>query len=186
MRPVFVTRYMVPALGCLWLGLVLALAAQNDTRWKAALAAVLLLFAVCSELTFAQEESISREEAEKLENFLTEIPEGAVLLSDSNHVSRTLAVYVPNLSLAWKEGNNESAFSLELNKAVYGNIGEVGSAGQFSQYLQSGVDAYIFKTTKGDSFSEEVLNNSAFDIEFIGNYFAECDVEVFRLLIKAQ
>lgn len=115
-RPVFMERYLLPALGCLWLGCALAVALLPAVRIKPLAAAVLAAFAVGNLREFTVRERYEAGEAAGAYAILDTLPSDAVLVSTAVRVEEKLAGMTERDNYVWGDTLGS------LPKSVYDNL----------------------------------------------------------------
>lgn len=117
-RPVFVSRYVVPALGCLQIGIVLAIDKLKQVRIQLVLSLLILLMCCTNMIQFVQSEHYLKAENEKVQGLIAEIDRNdTIVISTTSECNRILAALIENECYLWQ--NKESV----LSRAVYSNLG---------------------------------------------------------------
>lgn len=138
-RPVFVARYLVPELGCLWLGVAVALAALPCQRVKPLVLALLLAAAWGSAQTFVLDQRYQAAETRSTLAVLDTLPQDAKLVSTVTRVQEKLAGLCRLESYGWLVSPGE------LPKSVYDNLYDLTDAAPLAQWVQEGVTVYFFE-----------------------------------------
>lgn len=105
-KPVFVNRYMFPALGCFWIGIggiILKI------RRKKLCYLFLILFIPCcmlNLLSFAKTENRYSKEYARIDEILKNIEDKDLIVSNSAQVMYSLEIYLENEGLIWKNKEN--------------------------------------------------------------------------------
>lgn len=95
-RPVFIYRYLIPGLGVSWFAVAVQLVKQWKRRFGVLLLLPFLLAGFFNMKGFYAEEHKKNVEMSATGEFLQEIPEEAVILTNFNHVQALMAAYLPN------------------------------------------------------------------------------------------
>lgn len=115
-RPVFMERYLLPALGCLWLGVAAALALLPQLRIKPLLGALLVVFALGNLRDFTVRERYETGEAAAVHAVVDGLPDDTVLVSTAVRVQEKLAGMTEYDNYVW--GDTLGV----LPKSVYDNL----------------------------------------------------------------
>lgn len=137
-RPVFVARYLVPELGCLWLGVAAALAVLPRQRIKPLVLAVLLVAAASNMQTFVLDQQYQAAETRSTVAVLDTLPADAKLVSTVTRVQEKLAGLCERQSYGWQVTPGE------LPKSVYDNLYDLNDAATLAQWLEAGDAVYFF------------------------------------------
>ncbi len=116
-RPIFVYRYLIPAVGAMWL-----VAAYVLLKYRREMVLLLLIlpFLMAGDSNmdgFLAEEQKKLDNMEMTEAFLTEFPEDAVILCNFNHVQALTAYYLDNENVLYG-GEPEPLISRLLPECV--------------------------------------------------------------------
>ena len=116
-RPIFVYRYLIPAVGAMWL-----VAAYVLLKYRRELVVLLLMLpflaAADSNMDgFYAEEHKKLDNMELTEEFLREFPEDAVILCNFNHVQALTAYYLDNENVLY-DGEPESLIAKMMPHCV--------------------------------------------------------------------
>ena len=146
--PIFVYRYMIPALGGLWL----AAAILTDRAFNSKIAAVMLCpFLLAGVLTmagFKAEEGKKVMQMDHAAEALTLIPTGASVITNFDHVSAIMGYYRPDVSVYLYEAEID-----RLIPAMYDNVSD------------SLVDEDVLRLTESES-----------DVFFLGSFNSREDI----------
>ena len=165
-RPVFVYRYMMPAMGCFWLCPVLCLdglfrvyAADGDggaagpenagrrgrrapgMQGKALLCAALLLIAVSgirNYRAFMGEEEYKAVLMKETELAISDIAQDDIILYNFDQLQAVMGYYLEQENYLW------NAEPEPLIVEIFGNKGSVWEAGQIRQWLEEGRTVWFF------------------------------------------
>lgn len=177
-RPVFISRYLVPGLGCLWLGILILCDRQNRKSVKQFTICFMLVVTAVNLCGFFYSEGKNWTQSQKTTAFL-ETNEDAVYICDSKGDGST--VY---LSLAAMSGKPCYLWNWEidgLSSRVYKNLGTLYTTDEIENFLTEGKTVY-FVADRGGVTIDEVLNGS--DLTYIdsGEYRVEATVHFYQIL----
>ncbi len=117
LRPIFIGRYIICSLGCLWLAVAIILGKVSNKKrsylGESLLITVLLIITIGNEISLVKKEREYEQEIDKTLSYIKTISEN-VLLLDGNQIQRVSAYYDP--STETYVYNKEIA---ELTKLVY-------------------------------------------------------------------
>lgn len=176
LRPVFVARYMMPGLICMWLGVTLIYALNRNGLLKLLYTAVIFAVGASQMLSFAVNENRFRTESEKTAAFFA-MNKGAVYVSDSKSVQRTAAVMSGDMSYVI----GEQGVTTALTYAVYGEdlLGDLSDLTQLTDLLKEGTDIYLLDYS-GDT-QQKLAEDIGVRCEPVGIFRVESAVSVYRL-----
>lgn len=144
-RPVFIYRYMLPAMGCFWL--CFSILYSRFFKNRVIFIPVLLLLLVIGAAdykAFLGEESFKREQMKLTGQALEEIAAGDRIIFNFNHVQGILGYYLPdNETYLWMEEPEE------LIQEMFRNRYEVMSAEQIKDWLWEGRRVWFVGSGKG-------------------------------------
>ena len=101
-RPIFVYRYMLPAMGLFWLTFALLVAGLKDRKVLVIpLLFLLVLTGMRNYRSFYGEEMWKRVQMQKTQEALSGIEKDALLICNFNQVQAVVSSYLPNESLLW-------------------------------------------------------------------------------------
>lgn len=175
-RPVFVARYMMPGLICMWLGLTLMYAPNRNGVLKLLYTAVIFTVGAVQMLSFIMDERYYCTESEKTAAFF-EMNKGAVYISDSKSVQRTAATMSGDMAYVI----GEEGQTTPLSYAVYGEelLGDLSDPAQLTDLMQQEADIYLLDS------SGEALQKLTEDADVrgvsMGVFRVESAVEVYKL-----
>lgn len=104
LRPIFIARYMVVALGCFWIAFAGMAAEHRSGKGKlVCMAAIILVFAVgfVDTAQFIRWEIIRKAYYEEFAGLLREISEDALVVTDGEHMQGCLSYYLEDEGVAW-------------------------------------------------------------------------------------
>lgn len=100
-RPVFVSRYMVPALGIMWLGLAILTAHFRKHNISVMLGMTAVIVSVCSLFNFSREEWSNLQDHNRFVRFAREY-DRAIYISMDSHAWRTARVVTGCMGYSWQ------------------------------------------------------------------------------------
>lgn len=101
-RPIFVYRYMLPALGVFWLAFALLISAVKDKKLLfIPLLFFLLIIGLRNYRAFYGEEMWKRVQMEKAQEALEKIDSGDILVFNFDQVQAVVSYYLPNPTYLW-------------------------------------------------------------------------------------
>jgi len=180
-HPVFVPRYMIPGLMCMWISIVLACKKCN---YKIQTIIILLLFfgSACSFLSFANGEFIIKKEAEKNISLAESFEESAiVIISCDTHTSDVVATYTDNMVYNWR-GPELTAPTTKYREA-YRNEGIFDDVSRISEWLHAGIPLYYIETANADENGRLPVQTGEWTIEYIGEYHFEQKTTVYKIIL---
>ncbi len=136
-QPVFIRRYMFPAIPCLWLALIVGCDYVGKVPLKAALSIILVGFFICRLSFFLITESTLAKEHHKLMQVLTAHPD-AVLVCDNCSDQWTFSRFTDKKCLCLDTEENSDFF-----KEVFTNISEPNIADVRDLLNQKQHPAYV-------------------------------------------
>lgn len=113
-RPVFVYRYLIPCLGAAWLIAAVTLWDSVEKNWGIVLLVPFLLAGYSNMQGFRGEESKKLVQMEATQSFLTDFPEGSVVLCNFDHVQAVTACYLDDSNELYLYGSNPENLIAEL------------------------------------------------------------------------
>lgn len=176
-RPIFMKRYMVCALGCFWFSMAWGMSGLVEANWKwllTAAACTALLAAVTVHKDFIRVEQNFRKETNRTLNALQQTAgaaEHGILLSDYIAIHQILAVYFPDIQNVLCVDHTP-----QLMRQVYGNS-RVRDAKQEDLPQNRKEPFWLVEYRESTAAS---LEQSGFHCELLGTYRIE-DYDAFRL-----
>ena len=176
LRPVFVARYMMPGLVCMWLGFTLMYALNRNGILKLLYTAVIFAVGALQMLSFVMNERYFCAESEKTADFFA-MNKGAVYISDSKSVQRTAAAMSEDMSYVI----GEQGVTTELSYAVYGKdlLGDLSDLTQLTDLLKEGNDIYLLDSS-GET-QQKLTEDIGVRCVPVGGFRVESAVSVYRL-----
>lgn len=163
-RPVFVARYLVPELGCLWLGIAVALAVLPCQRVKPLVLALLLATAWGNAQTFVLDQRYQAAETRSTLAVLDTLPADAKLVSTATRVQEKLAGLCERESYGWLVSPGE------LPKSVYDNLYDLTDAAPLAHWVEEGVTVYFFEDAANAGAARQAAAQAGLQAEPV----AEC------------
>ncbi len=155
--PVFISRYMFPALGCFWLVVSIMLAKYIKADWKKALILFIPLLITTNYFrNFAMHEVQLETELNKFNESIKILKEDNIILTNYNHIQLLFAYFEPNKTF-YLYGGDDNQMIHDLFGNLKGNI----SINDIKNYLRKGKKVYFadnkYNTTR---FQNEIVNNN--------------------------
>lgn len=171
-RPIFISRYMLCSLGCLWLAVAVKLGSTFKKKYIFYIIVILaLVITICSNYKIIENEEKYKKAESNLDNYMSNIiTDDISIVFDSNQLQRIIAYYYPNIeTYVYKQEITE------LTKQVYKQtnmyiLEDAKSLNSISKNL------YIF-TMKEDILQQIKENNYYY--EKCGDY----QIEMYRFSI---
>lgn len=107
-RPIFVYRYMLPAVGLFWLAFAILVSELKDRKcFWVPLTVLLILMGVGNYRSFYGEEMWKRVQMQETEEAFSEIGKEDILICNFKQVQAVVSCYLPNESWLWYEKPEE-------------------------------------------------------------------------------
>lgn len=176
-RPVFISRYMVPSLACLWLGITLAVYLCRQTFIQLAYAIVILVFCSAQIVFFSNSELSLSAQCSDTAAFMEE-NEGSVFLTDNLHVQRAIVELYDTVCYAW--GWDKSTDP--LTSTVYSEtmLCSTASTTDILPMLEAGTTIYL-ALCPDSALLQIILSENKFDCIPVGTYRFEYEATVYQL-----
>lgn len=97
--PIFVYRYMIPAVAILWLELVIMLDKASPRQWSAVIIVAYLFGAVMTLRGFYEEEHKKLVESKRAFAVINSLPQGSTVITNFDHVTMITAYYRPDIDV---------------------------------------------------------------------------------------
>ena len=181
-RPVFVARYMIPGLMCLWISAVLTLKKCNY-KIQAIVAVLLIVGSVGSFVSFTKGEIVSKKEAESNISLVKSFEENAIIIvSHDEHTSDVVASYTDNMVYNWK--GSEATTATEKYREAYKNEGVFDDISQISEWLDHGISLYYIETANSEESTRLPVQEDEWNVESIGEHNFGQKTEVYKIVSK--
>ena len=153
--PLFISRYIVPTLGCLWFAVVIMLANYyKDHKFGVLFILVFAIISVANINTFTRHEIGLEELRSYLETYQKKITKNDIVVSDYTHIQLTDTVFLPdNTIYCFKCYNSKMINELFVN--VKDNI----TIDDIVNYLNQGKKVYFIATNKYDEYNDLFKKN---------------------------
>ena len=181
-RPVFVDRYMIPGLMCLWISILLM---SKKCNYKIQTIVIILLIAgsLSSFASFAKDEFISKKEAENNIALTESFEDNAiVIISCNTHISDVVASYTDNMVYNWR-GPKLTTATAKYREA-YKNEGIFDDVSQISEWLNAGIPLYYVEIVNSQEDERLPDQNNEWDLVYIGKYNFENKTTVYKIVLK--
>ncbi len=179
-RPVFVIRYVIPSIGCLWFGVMIATKELKRENAKKLLIFVLVTMFVLNSGLFIKEEVYEYTETEKIYKLLEESKE-VVFVSDNYHVQDNIQVLSGAKSLLWNRQKEElDDRNDNLLKKVYGELDNIASVEEVHALLNEYGDVYFVAKEDGTDI-EAFADANGVTYTDMGEFYMEYKVRIYKL-----
>ena len=174
-RPIFVYRYMIPAMGCFWFCFVLnldeAFVFGAKERYKTALStlAVLLVFiiGIRDYRAFMGEEEYKIVLMKECEQAVSGIAKEDIIVYNFNQLQAVAGYYLPQENYLWC-GTPE-----ELIQEIFGNKPVVEDTAQIKQWLDAGKKVWFFGSFNSREDIKAQWETDGLKVEETGSYMLE-------------
>lgn len=172
-KPIFVRRYMMPGLGCFWLGIAIAINELiKDNKLKNI---VITIYILCSFVVISERLIIEHDyskELEKMHEILdNNLDENDVIITNKQTIQQTLTYYYPNTKM-YLLGDYE--LSLLYDNTF--DINYVINIKSLDEINDIGSENYIFASSSKDFFKE--FNIDINNLRVLGSYYLDNAGEV--------
>lgn len=177
-RPVFISRYLVPGLGCLWLGILILCDRLNIKLLKQFTVCFIMVVTVINLCGFFYVEGENWTKSQEAVTFLKN-NEDVVYICDTRDDGST--VY---LSLAAMSGKPCYLWNWEidgLSSRVYKNLGTLYTTDEIEMFLSEGKKVY-FVADRGGITIDEVLYGSNLTYIDSGEHRVEATAHFYQIL----
>lgn len=149
-RPVFIVRYMLPAVGCFWLSFAVAVgrAVQGKRRFLPVLC-LLLVIGIGDFRWFRNDETWRRLRMEEAEAELSLIDPGDVVVTQFNQVQGVVGYYLDNRISLWDSQPEELLCDIVENK-----YDTADSVEELKRYLKEGSRVWFIGNRQSDLLGE--------------------------------
>lgn len=97
-RPIFISRYMVCGLGCLWLAVAIKLSSMFKNQYMySAVVVIIMVVTMYSNYKIIEREKIYKSEQLKLISYIDKINENDIIVFDNHQLQRIITYYYPNI-----------------------------------------------------------------------------------------
>ncbi len=176
-RPMFVIRYLIPCVICLWITILICWC-KMVSKFKVVVTALLVFSCVLYGGSFAVQEFNQARQASQTISLVNAMEDDAIIYAEEDiglHVYDTVAGYTDNLVYA--ANTDDSVDFAELIQHIYPNL-QAGDASVIEAALENGqVVYYITFDTDLDSSPWDAIAET----NLLGVYRFECAELVYRL-----
>lgn len=166
--PIFTYRYMIPALGLLYLGIIIALDKLDNNILLILLVLASLFAGYYGTKNFIWEEERKAEAFDNASVILQNIPEGSVIIANFDHVATIASYYFPDSDVYVYEGETDRL----IGELFHGN-GSWATDEKVSQLINENDNVYFF----GSFVSRDEIVDNWDKIGIKSEYEDECLVE---------
>lgn len=179
-RPVFVSRYMIPGLMCLWISIV-STSKKCSGKIQALISLLLIVCSVSSFYSFAIGEAVNKKEAESNISLVESFEDNAiVIISCNTHVADVLAAYTDNAVYNWN--GPELTTATTKYREAYKNEAVFDDASQISEWLSDGIPLYYIETVGSNENERLPVNKGEWDKEYLGEYRFESKTVAYKIV----
>lgn len=178
-RPVFMSRYAVPGIVSLWLGVLWMAQSIGSRHIKRVLSMLVVATCIAGILSFVHAEGVARIEANKSMDFLASnrdavyIGGGANGSDGTSHCMRVIAYLSGSKTYIWKYDTSE------LSLKVFGNVESVPSVERIKDILRAEENTYL--AVQKDETLCDSLRASGVECTYAGTYSFEGRVDLYKL-----
>lgn len=134
LRPIFITRYMLPAAGCFWLSFAIAVSKSKTKKWIFIPVMVgILVIGIGDYRWFRNDETWRRVRMEEVTEALAQIEPEDIVVTHFNHVQGVTGYYLENELLLWDAQPEVLLCDIFENK-----YGSIVSVEELKQALKEG------------------------------------------------
>lgn len=184
-RPVFVYRYMLPALGCFWLCFALCLdynithggsCLKNDLLGKLLfqlaspyvyIILIILAVGIRDYQAFMGEEEYKARLMQETEEALSSIENRDIILYNFDQLQAVCGYYMPQENYLW---DNEPE---QLISEMFGNKGSIEDTGRIKEWLEEGRTIWFFGSFNSREDVRKVWQDAGIHSEETGSYMLE-------------
>ncbi len=174
-RPIFIFRYLVPCLPCLWIPLLAISCAQKNLK-RLIITCLMLLVTITNLLAFTSQENRRGRNAEQNIALLTSTEEKSCIIVDSTslHMPGEVAGYIHRDIYA------------TVNPAIFPDVQEITEKTAVSNLLKKYESVYVLRRIEDDKENTRIaVSGAEWNTEFLGNYFFSAgQVEAFKITAK--
>lgn len=181
LRPVFVIRYAIPGLMCLWLGVFIICELLKNKVLKLIIFIGVFAFTINSVRSFVYFENQGKENHESMMEFVDILDENVCIIVNEEHIQQVLTAYVQKTCYLWG-----ADFSDLTGKVYEEHVSSMKNVSEIEECLQEGKRVY-FLDGVNIPVTESLVD--AFDgtniqYEYVGKYHIECDCNIYELILE--
>ncbi len=174
LKPIFAIRYVVPAMGAMWLGIViLAVAVSKHPILKAAVTGVIITAAVMGIIGFYNSETELRTYSDEVLEFLDK-HEGAGFISGKDYLEEDLQSYSGEPGYLYKE------IPIDVMQQVYGENLILIDTDDVADVLSRYDEVYYVEGTEGCS-AEEFAKDTGLEPVEVARFIMEGNAVFYRI-----
>lgn len=162
-RPIFISRYMVCGLGCLWLAVAIKISAILKKEYMySVVVAIVIGVTICNNYNLIEKEKLYKDEQLKLISYMDSLNENDIIIFDSHQLQRIVAYYYPNIkTYVYKQEITQ------LTKQVYRqtNMEKLSNIKEIEE-----LDGNVYVFTMNESILNELYS---YNYEKYGEYSIE-------------
>lgn len=179
-RPVFVSRYLIPGILCLWIS-ILFVSKKCNYKTQALIVLLLIINSVNLFYTYTKQEFISKQAAEDNIALINSLEENAiVIISCNTHTSDVVAAYTDHMVYNWN--GPELTTATTKYREAYKNEDIFDDISQVSKWLNDGISLYYIETVNSQENERLPIQEEQWNIELIGEYDFEQKTHVYKII----
>ncbi len=181
-RPVFVSRYMIPGLMCLWISIVL-ISKRCNYKVRTIIILLLIVGSVNSFVSFTRGEIINKKEAENNISLVESFEENAIIIISCNtHTSDVVASYTDNMVYNWR--GPELTTATTKYREAYKNEDIFDDVSLISGWLNDGIPLYYVEIVDSQESERLPIQKGEWDIEYIAEHSFESKTIVYKIILE--
>jgi len=177
-RPVFISRYTVPGLACLWLGMAAVIYYLNNGTEKIVWTVLIFMVSISTIFSSFCVEMMNGYQGKKAMDFFEE-NKGAIYITDELLVQEVLITMSGDQCYIW----NKKTSKLFSDLFGQDKCGSINSSQEIVDLLERGDEVY-FVDSKSGKVLNKILAEKNLDCSFLGNYQVESSVDFYKFSEK--
>ena len=177
LRPIFVERYMLPAIACFWFGFSYLISKLKKGNGIYVVVSLVLLGIGISEYPLVLEDiKGNRAEMEEIEDLFLEMNENDIIVHTSLNTEVPVAMYCPNS----EHFLIEESSTLAIDQLVFEHVEGVLKTNEIDGLLKSGKTLWCFVYPSIENINEEWKSEIS-KATYVGTYSIDwCDFYVYK------
>lgn len=174
-RPVFVSRYILPGMACLWLGILILCKQMKKNFVKLILSVLIVCVSVLHMVSFATSEKTYWSQNAEIMSFFKANHDAVYVTDGSNsHISDLLELLSENECYTLGSNTNE------LFETLFPGLRSLNSADEI-QGLMNEKQKIFYVAYEGGISVDQAIDDSSLKYEDVGRYRLETEIEIYRL-----
>lgn len=194
MRPIFLWRYLVPAICCFWLGTLILVRYKFNRQVRIITAVLIVMISVSIIVNFAYKQHVLNKENRRLMSFMQSQPDTAAYVVISTNAAKLSIYQLSELSgndcYYWKVGKHPNSFHRQLfGVGTLNDVNEVASVLSCHQPVYCAVCKGIDEADPIDVATDESGLVYTHEGEFrlsVQYNFDSTIIDVYRLSLQAE